>query len=27
MEEVLEVYQRPFDEHHPVVCVDEARRQ
>ena len=23
MEEVLEVYERPYDKHHPVVCVDE----
>ena len=27
MEEVLEVYQRPFDPLRPVVCLDEARRQ
>lgn len=27
MEEVLEVYQRPYDPSHPVVCLDEARRQ
>lgn len=27
MEEVLEVYQRPYDSNHPVVCLDEARRQ
>ncbi len=27
MEEVLEVYQRPYDPVHPVVCLDEARRQ
>ena len=27
MEEVLEVYQRPYDALHPVVCLDEARRQ
>lgn len=27
MEEVLEVYQRPYDPTHPVVCLDEARRQ
>lgn len=27
MEEVLEVYQRPYDPGHPVVCLDEARRQ
>ena len=23
MEDVLEVYQRPFDPHFPVVCMDE----
>jgi len=27
MEEVLEVYQRPYDPTHPVICLDEARRQ
>jgi hypothetical protein len=27
MEEVLEVYQRSYDATHPVVCLDEARRQ
>ena len=27
MEEVLEVYQRAYDPIHPVVCLDEARRQ
>ena len=27
MEEVLEVYQRPYDSDHPIVCLDEARRQ
>lgn len=27
MEDVLEVYQRPYDEQHPVVCVDEATKQ
>lgn len=27
MEEVLEVYQRAYDPLHPVVCLDEARRQ
>ena len=27
MEEVLEVYQRPYDPLRPVVCLDEARRQ
>jgi hypothetical protein len=25
MEDVLDVYARPFDENHPVVCVDEGR--
>lgn len=27
MEDVLEVYQRPFDPFHPVVCIDEMNRQ
>jgi hypothetical protein len=27
MEEVLDVYERPYDEHHPVVCVDESPHQ
>lgn len=27
MEEVLDVYQRPYDPSRPVVCLDEARRQ
>ncbi len=27
MEEVLVVYQRPYDSKRPVVCLDEARRQ
>lgn len=27
MEEVLDVYQRPYDPNRPVVCLDEARRQ
>ena len=27
MEDVLEVYQRPFDPMHPVVCIDEMNRQ
>jgi transposase len=27
MEEVLDVYQRAYDPLHPVVCLDEARRQ
>ena len=27
MEDVLEVYQRPFDAARPVVCVDEARKE
>ena len=27
MEDVLEVYQRPFDPLHPVVCIDEMNRQ
>jgi len=27
MEEVLDVYQRPYDPKHPQVCLDEASRQ
>ena len=27
MEDVLEVYQRPEDPNHPVVCVDEKSQQ
>jgi hypothetical protein len=27
MEEVLDVYQRPYDTLRPVICLDEARRQ
>ncbi len=27
MEDVLEVYQRPYDEQRPVVCLDEAAKQ
>ena len=27
MEDVLDVYQRPFDEKRPLVCLDEASRQ
>ena len=27
MEDVLEVYERPYDEQRPVVCLDEAARQ
>jgi hypothetical protein len=27
MEDVLEVYKRPYDPQHPVVCVDEASKQ
>jgi hypothetical protein len=27
MEEVLEVYHRPYDSHHPVVCMDECSKQ
>jgi DDE superfamily endonuclease len=27
MEDVLEVYQRPYDERRPLVCVDEATKQ
>lgn len=24
MEQVLDVYQRPYDEQYPVVCLDES---
>ena len=27
MEDVLAVYQRPYDERHPVVCLDEASKE
>jgi hypothetical protein len=27
MEEVLDVYKRPYDDRHPVVCMDETPRQ
>ena len=27
MEEVLDIYQRPYDERHPLICMDEASRQ
>ena len=27
MEQVLDVYEKPLDVDHPVVCVDEASRQ
>jgi hypothetical protein len=27
MEDVLDVYQRPYDPHRPVVCLDETSRQ
>jgi len=27
MEKVLEVYKRPYDEKHPVVCMDESPKQ
>jgi hypothetical protein len=27
MEDVLEVYQRPHDQHRPVVCLDETTKQ
>lgn len=27
MEEVLEVYQRPYDPLRPVVCIDETNKQ
>lgn len=27
MEDVLDVYERPYDEHHPMVCMDEKPYQ
>jgi len=27
MEDVLDVYQRPYDQHKPVVCIDETNKQ
>ena len=27
MEQVLDVYKRPYDPRHPVVCMDESPRQ
>ena len=27
MEKVLEVYKRPFDPQHPVICMDESPKQ
>lgn len=27
MEQVLSVYERPYDSSHPVVCLDESPRQ
>jgi hypothetical protein len=27
MEKVLDVYKRPFDSFHPVVCMDESPKQ
>jgi hypothetical protein len=27
MEDVLDVYHRPFDSHRPLVCLDEASKQ
>ena len=27
MEMVLDVYKRPFDLHHPIICMDESPRQ
>jgi uncharacterized small protein (DUF1192 family) len=27
MEEILEVYQRPYDPHRPLVCLDESSKQ
>jgi hypothetical protein len=27
MEKVLEIYKRPYDENHPVICMDESPKQ
>jgi hypothetical protein len=27
MEDILDVYQRPYDSQHPVVCIDETNKQ
>ena len=27
MEQVLDIYSRPYDARHPVVCMDETPRQ
>ena len=27
MEDILEVYQRPYDPHRPLVCLDETSKQ
>lgn len=27
MEDILEIYERPYDGNHPVICVDESPRQ
>jgi hypothetical protein len=27
MEDILDVYQRPYDEQYPVVCMDETSKQ
>ena len=27
MENVLEIYKKPYDETHPVVCMDESSKQ
>jgi hypothetical protein len=27
MEDVLEVYQRPYDPDYPIVCFDETRKE
>lgn len=27
MEDILQVYQRPYDEKYPVICMDEATKQ
>lgn len=27
MEDILEIYERPYDKNHPVICLDESPRQ
>ncbi len=27
MEEVLDLYEKPYDSHHPLICMDETSKQ